>query len=78
MFSWIKETLIEIENDSDIIWKAIVMHHPVFGLQNKNYKSIINNLEPLLKEYEIDLVLSGHDHLLSYAYSNINKKEQFN
>ena len=46
---WIYETLQNISEDKKIIWRASVMHHPIFGLNYPDFTVIIEDFLPLLK-----------------------------
>ncbi len=56
---WLDETL----NESDSKWKVVAMHHPPYsaGLHG-NHESSVEHFVPLFEKYDVDLVLSGHDH----------------
>jgi hypothetical protein len=69
---WIKDTLETVSKDPDIIWKVVVNHWAIFSAgskhgDNENMKEI---LLPLLSQYKVDMVLSGHDHNLQYLRMN--------
>ena len=66
---WIYETLQNISEDKSIIWKASVMHHPIFGLNYLDFTVIIEDFLPLLKKYKFDLFINGHEHNQSYAFT---------
>jgi hypothetical protein len=53
--------------DDKIIWKASVMHHPLFGLHYTDFTAIIEDFLPLLKKYNFDVFFNGHEHNQSYA-----------
>ena len=50
MIKWIKIKMEE-SKDINIIWKAVVMHHPIFELKTQESNSILNDLLQLLKYY---------------------------
>ncbi|MBX2877739.1 MAG: metallophosphoesterase family protein [Saprospiraceae bacterium] len=56
---WLKEVLAS----SKMKWTILTMHHPVYssaaGRDNEEMKEL---LAPLFEEYQVDLVLQGHDH----------------
>lgn len=66
---WLKKAL----DASKKKWKIVMLHHPVYSIKGKT-----NNLparwmfDPLFREYNVDLVLQGHEH--NYARMT-NKKE---
>ena len=63
MMKWIDETLEKQKNDSQIIWKATGMHHPMFGLHYQDYQTIIEDFLPKIKESNFDVFFNGHEHL---------------
>lgn len=62
--TWLKETLA----NSDADWKIVTGHHPLYSggkrIEDPNY--VRNHLLPILKEYEVDFYLAGHEHDLQY------------
>jgi len=56
---WLKEVL---ENNPKE-WTAVTLHHPLFATKPGRDNDLLrNNLKPLFDEYNVDLVLQGHDH----------------
>lgn len=44
-------------------WKVVFAHHPLYsGGRHGNNAEMIQQLEPLLRRYGVDLYLAGHDH----------------
>jgi hypothetical protein len=39
------------------------MHHPMFGVFNDDYQSIIDHYLPLAQENQFDVFFNGHEHL---------------
>ncbi|WIV17598.1 metallophosphoesterase family protein [Paenibacillus polygoni] len=58
---WLKEDL----SSTDKEWKLVAMHRPVYG--GNMYKKIQDWAE-IFDEYEVDLVLQGHNHEYSRSY----------
>ena len=57
--AWLRQTLAA----SDAHWKIVYGHHPIYsGGQHGNNARLIENLQPILNQYGVDLYLSGHDH----------------
>ena len=56
---WLEETL----RSSDDPWKIVAIHHPPYsaGYQGSSLE-VRRVLSPLMEEYGVQLVLSGHDH----------------
>lgn len=61
-----------IEQNKSVKWRIVTMHHDIYGSgKHSNKKSMIklrNKLVPILQQNEIDLVLSGHDHIYSRTH----------
>lgn len=56
---WLEETL----SSSDSRWIIVAMHHsPYSAGAHGVHEPSIENLVPLFEKYDVDLVLSGHDH----------------
>ena len=56
---WIDEKL----SASKARWKIVYGHHPVYSYgQHGDTSSLIKSLLPLLKKYQVDFYLAGHDH----------------
>lgn len=67
--AWLKKVL----ENSDKKWKIVMMHHPVYSVRNgRNNIFFRYAFRPLFEEYNVDLVLQGHDH----GYSRISTKEE--
>lgn len=67
MYSWLREQLEIHTNDPDVAWVAVSLHHPPMVEQGlKKY------MLPILKEYEIDIIFTGHDHWMEYTNMDYN------
>lgn len=65
--AWLKKVL----KASDRKWKIVMMHHPVYSVRNgRNNFFFRYAFKPLFEEYNVDMVLQGHDH----GYSRISTK----
>lgn len=74
--SWFKSTMNALKDKYQYV--VVFMHKSIFG-SAKEDSSVSKNLRPLwypiFQEYNVDLVLSGHDHMYSRTYQlNGNKK----
>ncbi|MDJ0624772.1 MAG: metallophosphoesterase [Candidatus Caenarcaniphilales bacterium] len=58
---WLKESL----SISKSPWKIVFLHHSPYssGKGHHNNQHLIKNLTPILNEFNVDLCLSGHNHL---------------
>ncbi len=59
---WIRDDLAA----STAIWNVVLLHRGPYSL-SYNTTSVRDNLVPIFEEYNVDLVLSGHDHQYSHA-----------
>ena len=67
MFDWTLETMENHAKDSKIIFKAVVMHHPMFGLYYDDYMVLVDRFLPKLRKFGYDLYITGLEHQLNYA-----------
>ena len=67
------EWLDKVLADNPNRWTIMAMHHPVYSLSKGRNDNVARRtaLETLLNKYQVDLVLSGHDH--TYARSGMEK-----
>ena len=60
--AWLRKTL---ENNPNR-WTIMTFHHPMYSpASNRDNKEMRQQWKPLLDEFKVDLVLSGHDHAYS-------------
>jgi predicted MPP superfamily phosphohydrolase len=59
--SWVENSL----RSSKAIWKIAVFHHPIYSSAKKHGSNsgIQRQLEPLFKNYNVQVVFTGHDHV---------------
>ena len=71
---WLRRVL----EDNPNRWTIVTFHHPVFSPgSDRDNKELRELWKPILDEFKVDLVLSGHDH--SYARTGqINKETLIN
>ena len=67
-YEWINQTMQEWDKDESIVWRATALHHPMWGKWYPDFANIVSNYLPLLQEFNFDVYLNGHEHVLSYAY----------
>ncbi len=67
--TWLKADLAAAQSDPAIAWIIVFMHHPPYtkGTHDSDTESdltsIRQRLVPILDNYRVDLVLSGHSHV---------------
>jgi hypothetical protein len=60
---WLKSTLKEARQDDDIRWIVATFHHPMFSSgEGRTNERLRKEWTPLFDEYNVDLVMQGHDH----------------
>lgn len=63
---------IKATEDEDITWKVVVFHHSIFSVAKHAEDDDIlqrrQQLAPVFKELDIDVVLMGHDHVYCRTY----------
>lgn len=61
-----------IAQNKDAAWKVVAMHHSVYSVANHATEGDIlqrrNELVPVFKDLDIDVVLQGHDHVYVRSY----------
>lgn len=66
--AWLENSLAK----SNAVWKLVFLHHPLYssakkhGIGSPDEKEMLHvreSVEPILRKYRVDLVLSGHDHV---------------
>lgn len=69
---FIKET---VDANPDAVWRIVTFHQDIYGSgEHSNEPEIVNlrySLIPILQKYNVDVVLTGHDHV--YSRSQILK-----
>ena len=69
------QSAVEATKDRNITWKVAVFHHTLFTVASHAHDGYIDNVNgfknliiPVLEEFDIDAVLSGHDHVYCRTY----------
>lgn len=61
-----------LSSNKNVGWRIVAMHHDIFGSgEHSNDEDIISlrtALLPILRKYDINLVLTGHDHTYARAF----------
>ncbi len=59
----------------DVSWRVVMMHHSIYSVNSGEKNSTMRAyFAPLFEKYDIDLVLSGHDHNYSRSYKIKNSR----
>lgn len=70
---WLEKVLASSKNT----WHIVTFHHPIYsGAKNRDNKNIRDSWNPILKRYNVDLVLTGHDHTYTRWQNKINGRLQ--
>ena len=60
------------ENNEDAVWRVVMFHQDIYGsgYDHSDTDGIVlrTQLTPIIDEYDIDVVLQGHDHTYSRTY----------
>ncbi len=65
-----KEWLQSVLEKNNQRWTIVTQHHPIYSTASgRNNKVLRQNFQPLFEEYEVDLVLQGHDHAYGRGYN---------
>ncbi len=68
---WLRETLANNPNP----WTILTFHHPIYSAARGRDNAKLRELwQPIFDEYQVDLVLQGHDH--TYARSGLITYEE--
>ena len=69
--AFMKQAIADTANQ-DITWKIVTFHHSIYSVANHAAETDIlerrNQLSPVFKELDIDVVLMGHDHVYCRTY----------
>ena len=61
-----------VEENPDAQWRVVMFHQDIYGAGDPHWDSdgmvLRTQLTPLMDEYDIDVVLQGHDHTYSRTY----------
>jgi hypothetical protein len=58
-----KKWLEKVLQENKQRWTIITQHHPIYSTAaGRDNRAIRQNFQPLYEEYQVDLVLQGHDH----------------
>src|SRR5699024_3596093 len=82
---WFEEELQkaqEAKDNGEIDWVFVSYHRPLFSssyhsLEDENVQLVRNDLMALLDEYDVDMVLNGHDHNVTVTHALAHYEEAF-
>lgn len=88
-FSWLRHELQSAEQDAPIDWRFVFFHHAPYSsgyhgqwLQKERLAQLRKTIIPLFEQYQVDMVLTGHDHHYERTYpirgGSIEKRELIN
>jgi Calcineurin-like phosphoesterase len=79
-YAWLRQVLSDQNNDPSILWKFVTVHMPLWspGNGHGDSETLKQLLYPILYEYNVDLVLCGHEHIMAhYASMNANGPQPY-
>ena len=60
---WLESTLKDARQDDEVRWIVATFHHPMFSSgEGRNNERLRKEWRPIFDEYNVDLVMQGHDH----------------
>ncbi|MDW8367646.1 MAG: purple acid phosphatase, partial [Abditibacteriales bacterium] len=67
---WFEQTLKEAREDKAVRWLIVFQHHPLYSstVRRLNNVGLIKTMRKMLDDYEVDLVLAGHNHNYERTY----------
>jgi hypothetical protein len=70
-YDWLKGVLSEQASDSSVVWKVVTVHMPMWspGDGHGDNEPLKKSLYPILAQYKVDLVLTGHEHVMAHYIS---------
>jgi concanavalin A-like lectin/glucanase superfamily protein len=63
--TWAKDQLETYKNDTNVVWRIVVMHHPWFGSGAKHEENEFDQVQKfhkLFTDYDVNFVYTGHNH----------------
>jgi 3',5'-cyclic AMP phosphodiesterase CpdA len=73
--AWLESTLEDARQDDGIRWIVATFHHPMFSSgEGRNNEWLREAWKPIFDEYNVDLVMQGHDH--TYARGRASNLSQ--
>ena len=66
--------LHQVLKNNPLQWTCVVMHHPVFSTKKgRDNKKVREHFKPVFEQYNVDLVLQGHDHAYARGMNKIDR-----
>lgn len=62
--TWV-DSVLSVSNED---WVIVVGHHPIYSAHptRHNTEELVEYLNPLLRKYDVDFYISGHDHIFQH------------
>ena len=75
--NWAQAELEAATADPRVSWIVVALHRPLYSSSyHGGNADLVRFLEPLLIEYDVDLVLAGHDHIYERSFPIIGGQPQ--
>ena len=71
-YKWLEKHYEDIKDDDRVLWKLVFVHFPIFSTSTSSGDSegLKLNLYPIVHKYNVDFVVSGHNHLMQHLVVN--------
>ena len=74
-YKWLEQHYEDIKDDPKVLWKIVFVHFPIFSESTSSGDTEGQKLYlyPILHKYQVDIVLSGHNHHMEHLIVNNSK-----
>jgi hypothetical protein len=74
-YKWLEQHYEDIKNDPKVLWKIVFVHFPIFSQSTSSGDTEGQKLYlyPILHKYQVDIVMSGHNHHMEHLIVNNSK-----
>lgn len=71
-YDWLHDILEDVREDLDPEWLIVFFHHPPYSWSAHGDDAAVKELwVPLLETYQVDLVITGHEHVYQRSHPSI-------
>jgi hypothetical protein len=71
-YKWLEKHYEDIKDDKRVLWKIVFVHFPIFSQSTSSGDTEGQKLYlyPILHKYQVDIILSGHNHHMEHLIIN--------